>query len=158
MKPQPPAGMKSSQPIDGRGPPWTFFTTGTVHAPIEQVWGIVGDFACLETWHPRIRSCVANGSSVGSRRTVDLGDRVAVERLDELDEDRHIIAYSVVEGAPLTVGVSGRIRLEPAAHEITSVEWLTTVPNRAGSEDLVPRLKAYYLSRVDDLCAAFAGQ
>ena len=154
MNPQPPAGMASSQPIDGLGPPWTFFTTGTVRAPIEQVWAIVGDFTCLEAWHPRIRSCVANGSAVGSRRTVDLGDRVAVERLDELDDDRHLIAYSVVEGTPLTVGVSGRIRLESAAHDITSVEWLTTVPNRAGSEDLVSRLKAYYMSRVDDLCAA----
>ena len=80
------------------------------------------------------------------------------ERLDELDDDRHLIAYSVVEGTPLTVGVSGRIRLESAAHDITSVEWLTTVPNRAGSEDLVSRLKTYYLSRVEDLCAAVAGQ
>ena len=158
MNPQPPAGAASSQAIDGLGPPWTFFTTGTVRAPIEQVWAIVGDFAFLDAWHPRIRSCVANGSAVGSRRTVDLGDRVAVERLDELDDDRHLIAYSVVEGAPLTVGVSGRIRLKSAANDATSVEWLTTVPNRAGSEDLVSRLKTYYMSRVDDLCAAIAGQ
>jgi uncharacterized membrane protein len=157
MNSQPPAGMESSQPIDGLGPPWTFFTTGTVRAPIEQVWAIVGDFACLEAWHPRIRSCVANGSMVGSRRTVDLGDRVAVERLDELDDDRHLIAYSVVEGAPLTVGVSGRIRLEPVVHDVTSVEWLTTVPNRPGSKNLVSRLKTYYRSRVDDLSAAVAG-
>jgi hypothetical protein len=115
------------------------------------VWAIVGDFTALQVWHPRIRSCVADGSAVGSRRTVDLGDRVAVERLDELDDDRHVIAYSVVEGMPLTIGVTGRIRLESAAPDITSVEWLTTVPNRASSKDLVSRLKTYYMSRVEDL-------
>jgi len=158
MNPQPPAGMESSQPIDGLGAPWTFITTGTVRAPIEQVWAIVGDFAGLEAWHPRIRSCVANGSAVGSRRTVDLGDRVAVERLDELDDDRHLIAYSVVEGAPLTVGVAGRIQLGSVGHDTTSVEWLTAVPNRSGSKDLVSRLKTYYKSRVDDLRAAVAGR
>jgi len=137
---------------------WTFTTTGTIGAPVAQVWEIVGDFAGLELWHPRIRSCVADGSAIGSHRTVDLGDRVAVERLDELDHSRHLIAYSVVEGAPLTVGVSGRIRLESAARDTTSVEWLTTIPNRPGSHDLVARLKAYYPSRVEDIRATVARQ
>lgn len=148
----------SPRKVDDLGPPWTFVTTGTVRAPIDRVWAIVGDFAGLELWHPRIGSCVADGSAIGSCRTVDLGDRVAVERLDELDDGRHLIAYSVVEGLPLTVGVSGRIRLHPAAHDVTSVEWLTSIPNRPGSADLVARLKTYYASRVDDLCAAVAAQ
>lgn len=158
MNPQSPDGVTSRQSTDHLGPPWAFITTGTVRAPIDQVWAIVGDFAGLEAWHPRICSCVANGSAVGSCRRVDLGDRVAVERLDELDDGRYLIAYSVVEGTPLTVGVSGRIRLQSSAHDITSVEWLTTVPNRPGSADLVTRLKTYYVSRVDDLCAAVAGR
>jgi len=38
------------------------------------------------------------------------------------------------------------------------VEWLTAVPNRSGSKDLVSRLKTYYKSRVDDLRAAVAGR
>jgi len=154
--PQPPSEVASRQPVDARGRAWTFITTGTVRAPIDQVWAILGDFAGLEAWHPRIRSCVADGSTIGSCRSVDLGDRVAVERLDELDVGRHLIAYSVVTGSPLTVGVSGRIRLEPAAPDTTSVEWVTTVPNRPGSGDLVARLKTYYMSRVDDLRAAVA--
>lgn len=90
----------------------------------------MGDFAGLEAWHPPISSCVADGSAIGPCRTVDLGDRVAVERLDELDDGRHLIAYSVVDGSPLTIGVSGRIQLQPAAHDVISVEWLTTIPNR----------------------------
>jgi uncharacterized protein YndB with AHSA1/START domain len=151
--PKPPSKVASGQHV-AVGPPWTFITTGTVRAPIDRVWAIVGDFAGLEAWHPRIRSCEADGSTIGSYRSVDLGDRVAVERLDDLDVGRHLIAYSVVEGSPLTVGVSGRIRLEPSAHDTTSVEWVTTVPNRPGSGDLVARLKAYYVSRVDDLRAA----
>lgn len=144
--------------MDAIGRPWTFATTGTVDAPIGQVWAIVGNFAELAAWHPRIISCEVDGSGIGALRTVDLGDRVAVERLDVLDDAQHVIEYSVVKGKPLTVGVSGRIKLGVAADDVTAVEWLTTIPNRPGSAELVPAMMSYYASRVEDIRAAVARQ
>ncbi|MGW6336727.1 SRPBCC family protein [Nocardia rhamnosiphila] len=135
-----------------------FTTRGTVDAPVDRLWAIVGDFAGVMKWHPTMNACVVDGSGVGARRTVELGGRKVVERLDERDDERHIIAYSIVMGRPLSVGVSGRISLAAVSDGETSVEWVTTIPNRPGADELAAELAAYYKTRIENMREAVAPQ
>jgi hypothetical protein len=126
-------------------------TTGTLAAPIERVWDLVGDFAGIMAWHPSVTRCEAEGSGVGALRTLQLGDREVVERLDERDVASHVIQYSVVSGRPQTIGLTGRIQLERTTDRETAVSWLTTVPDLPGAAELVDGLRTYYAGRVENL-------
>src|SRR4051794_23661601 len=103
---------------------------GTIPHPLEAVWAVLSDFAALKMWHPGIATCEADGSGVGALRRVTLTNgRSATERLDELDTERHVLAYSATESSrPATVGVVARITLTRATEESTDVEWDVSVP------------------------------
>jgi len=135
----------------------SFTTTGTLAAPIERVWRLVGDFAGIMAWHPAITRCETEGSGVGALRTLRLGDREVVERLDERDDVSHVIQYSVVVGRPQTIGLTGRIQLERTADGKTGVSWLTTVPDLPGAAELVDGFRMYYAGRVENLRDAVSG-
>ncbi|EFC86771.1 SRPBCC family protein [Parafrankia sp. EUN1f] len=135
----------------------SFTTTGILAAPIERVWQLVRDFAGIMAWHPSVTSCKVQGSGVGALRVVQLGDREVVERLDELDDARHAVQYSVVVGRPQTIGLTGRIQLDRTADGETAVSWLTTVPDLPGAAELVDGFRTYYAGRVENLRDAVSG-
>src|SRR3954447_11742590 len=71
---------------------------GTIDHPIDAVWEVLRDFAGLKAWHPQLLTCETEGTGIGAVRRVTLKDgRGAAERLEVLDADRHVLAYSVVD-------------------------------------------------------------
>jgi carbon monoxide dehydrogenase subunit G len=132
---------------------------GTIEHPIEAVWAVLSNFADLKAWHPGILTCESEGSGIGSVRRVTLKDgRGATERLDELDEEHHVLVYSVTESVrPATVGLSARITLTEAGADSTSVEWVVSPPESDGlTDDMIEGMRSYYPTRIQNLADAVA--
>lgn len=131
-------------------------TAGSLDWPIEDVWAIVARFEALQAWHPEVERAEHDGSGVGATRRLFFPDKTVVERLDQRDDAKHRVVYTVVESTrPATVGVSGRITLTPDGADRTSIEWVTTLPEAAS--DFAPGLREYYPRRIEHLREALEG-
>ena len=77
----------------------------------------------------------------------------ATERLDELDADRHVLAYSVTESVrPATVGLSARITLTETEDGSTAVEWVVSPPESDGlTDEMIDGMRSYYPTRIQNL-------
>ncbi|KAM5573387.1 abscisic acid receptor PYR1 [Rosa sericea] len=76
-----------------------------VHAPLDTVWRVVRRFDRPQTYKHFIRSCTVREGfvmSVGGTREVNvisgLPAATSTERLDLLDEDRHVTGFSITGG------------------------------------------------------------
>eukprot|EP01018_Ginkgo_biloba_P027156 Gb_16166 [translate_table: standard] len=74
-----------------------------IHAPVSVVWSVVRRFDEPQTYKHFIRSCFMRGDgNVGSMREVrvvsGLPAERSTERLEILDDERHIISFRVVGG------------------------------------------------------------
>ncbi|PRQ18764.1 putative polyketide cyclase/dehydrase, START-like domain-containing protein [Rosa chinensis] len=76
-----------------------------VHAPLETVWRVVRRFDRPQTYKHFIRSCTVREGfvmSVGCTREVNvisgLPAATSTERLDLLDDDRHVTGFSITGG------------------------------------------------------------
>ncbi|XP_010554692.1 PREDICTED: abscisic acid receptor PYL6-like isoform X2 [Tarenaya hassleriana] len=76
-----------------------------IHAPASAVWAILRRFDSPQSYKHFVRSChvvLGDGVRVGSVREVrvvsGLPAGFSVERLEILDEERHVISFSVVGG------------------------------------------------------------
>jgi hypothetical protein len=72
--------------------------SGIVAAPAAAVWATVADFGTVADYLPSVVACRLEGSGIGSRRvlTTTDGGRV-VSELIELDEERLVMGYRIVE-------------------------------------------------------------
>lgn len=129
------------------------FATDVIERPIERVWALVSDFPGLMRWHPQLTDCVTTGTGVGSERRVSLPDRSAVERLDVLDHESHVLQYTVTETAdPRVLGVSGRIELATEGEGRTRVTWTFGLPDTHPEAEAVNgRMATYYPMRINHL-------
>uniref|UniRef100_A0ACD5Z5S2 Uncharacterized protein n=1 Tax=Avena sativa TaxID=4498 RepID=A0ACD5Z5S2_AVESA len=83
----------------------TSLVTQRVQAPLAAVWAIVRGFANPQRYKHFIKSCAlaaGDGATVGSVREVTvvsgLPASTSTERLEILDDDRHILSFRVVGG------------------------------------------------------------
>ncbi|KAK1616244.1 hypothetical protein QYE76_021761 [Lolium multiflorum] len=83
----------------------TSLVTQRVQAPLAAVWAIVRSFANPQRYKHFIKSCdlaAGDGATVGSVREVTvvsgLPASTSTERLEILDDDRHILSFRVVGG------------------------------------------------------------
>ncbi|XBI26340.1 abscisic acid receptor PYL9-like [Triticum dicoccoides] len=83
----------------------TSLVTQRVQAPLAAVWDIVRGFANPQRYKHFIKSCAlaaGDGATVGSVREVTvvsgLPASTSTERLEILDDDRHILSFRVVGG------------------------------------------------------------
>ncbi|KAG2657185.1 abscisic acid receptor PYL9-like [Panicum virgatum] len=83
----------------------TSLVTQRVDAPLAAVWPIVRSFASPQRYKHFIKSCdlkAGDGATVGSVREVTvvsgLPASTSTERLEILDDDRHILSFRVVGG------------------------------------------------------------
>ena len=130
--------------------------TDVIDAPIDRVWAIVSDFGGLMRWHPMVVRCKTEGQGVGATRTVHFADWWAVERLDGLDPERHVVGYAVTGcSRPQNVGVTGRIALSEAGPQRTRIEWAAGLEaDNVHAETVNGALEAYYPVRIGHLKAA----
>ena len=127
-----------------------------IDAPIDRVWEMVSDFPGLMRWHPQVVRCESTGHVVGALRTVHFQDWWAVERLDRLDPQAHVVAYTVTDcSRPQNIGAKGVITLTPAGPQRTRIDWAAGLD--AGNEHAAAvnaALRAYYPTRIGHLRAA----
>lgn len=130
--------------------------TEIIDAPIDDVWAVISDFGGLMRWHPMVVRCEAMGQGVGALRTVHFADWWAVERLEILNADAHVLGYAITDcSRSENIGVTGRITLSQAASGRTCIEWVAGL--EAGNEHaeaINAVLLAYYPIRIGHLRTA----
>jgi hypothetical protein len=130
--------------------------TDIIEAPIDRIWAIVSDFGGLMRWHPMVVRCETAGQGVGALRTVHFADWWAVERLESLDAEAHVVGYAVTDcSRPQNTGVTGRITLSEAGPGRTCLEWVAGLEADNEHADVVnAALLAYYPVRIGHLRVA----
>ena len=74
----------------------------TVHAPVDVVWNVIGDFGAAHRYLPGVTACSVEGSGVGALRTLTRADgSQTVERLEEWDGGNHTLSYSLLSEADI---------------------------------------------------------
>jgi Polyketide cyclase / dehydrase and lipid transport len=101
--------------------------TITINAAPEAVWAKVKDFGALQSWHPAVQaSTVADGNTIGSRRTLSLkGGGKVVEELETHSDADMSFSYRMKEAGPIPVtNYSSKlvVKAGPGAGT-TLVEW-----------------------------------
>ncbi|MFC1713350.1 SRPBCC family protein [Candidatus Poribacteria bacterium] len=76
----------------------------TINAPLDAVWKVARAFESIHEWHPAIESLKMVEGEEEPRRILTLGNgALADERLVELDDDKHIHTYIILDSPiPLT--------------------------------------------------------
>lgn len=77
----------------------------TIEAPLPLVWSLVRRFDNPQAYKPFVRNCtvlVGDGRGVGTVREVEVVSgmpaAVSLERLDEVDEEMHVMRFSIIGG------------------------------------------------------------
>jgi hypothetical protein len=75
------------------------------------VWSVIGQFN-LE-WHPHVAKVILVGTGIGQLRKIETRDgRQIVERLEDVDDTKHIYHYTLVAGIPAS-RYTGTIEVRP---------------------------------------------
>ncbi|KXU33813.1 hypothetical protein A0J57_04005 [Sphingobium sp. 22B] len=134
----------------------TVSITADLDASVEDVWAIISDFAHLGRWHPDVVDVTTEGTGVGATRRIAFADWWVVERLDRLDNENHVLGYSVIDASrPPVIGVSGSMSL--SAVDATHARLYWESGQQAGhpmADQINAGLEAYYPTRVGHLRAA----
>lgn len=134
----------------------------TINAPLADVWAVVSDFGSILSWvvGGDEGSITLTGTGVGMLRDLVLPSVGAVQhRLDALDEEKHLITYSLTAGHPLGMeSYSVTARLIEAGGERCTVEWVGVFAPEEGAaqEQMAENLKGAYANLSERLDALLA--
>ncbi len=100
--------------------------TADINAQANAVWDIVKQFHRVDRWAPGVTHCEAEGSGVGTVRTLTTRDgNTFVERLETYDESVPSFSYTIVKGPIPVKNYSSRISV--AEHGLKcQVSWATS--------------------------------
>nr|ARJ31353.1 PYL1 [Epimedium pseudowushanense] len=76
----------------------------TIHAPLPLVWSVVRQFDKPQLYKKFVRSCslICGDSGVGSIREINvvsgLPAQTSIERLDTIDDELHVMSFSIIDG------------------------------------------------------------
>ena len=152
----------------------TSLVTQRVDAPLAAVWPIVRGFANPQRYKHFIKSCdlkAGDGATVGSVREVTvvsgLPASTSTERLEILDDDRHILSFRVVGGDHRLRNyrsVTSVTEFQPGPYCVVVESYVVDVPEGNTEEDTrmftdtVVRLNLQKLAAVAEESAAAAGR
>ena len=130
---------------------------GEIDAPVETVWGLVGDFGGLVA--ALGAPAELEGEGIGTLRTIKFGSNMVVERLEELDEAKKRISYSIIEAGPLPVQqYLATMQLAAAGDAKCTLTWSSDFePAGASEEDAVTAVRGIYDGGIRGLRRHFAG-
>ncbi|KAM0827965.1 hypothetical protein ACQ4PT_067851 [Festuca glaucescens] len=116
-----------------------------VAAPVRAVWPIVRSFGNPQRYKHFVRTCAlaaGDGASVGSVREVTvvsgLPASTSTERLEILDDDRHILSFSVVGGEHRLRNyrsVTSVTEFQPGPYCVVVESYVVDVPEGNTEED-----------------------
>jgi abscisic acid receptor (PYR/PYL family) len=123
----------------------TSLVTQRVQAPLAAVWAIVRSFANPQRYKHFIKSCdlaAGDGATVGSVREVTvvsgLPASTSTERLEILDDDRHILSFSVLGGEHRLRNyrsVTSVTEFQPGPYCVVLESYVVDVPEGNTEED-----------------------
>jgi uncharacterized protein YndB with AHSA1/START domain len=102
-------------------------SSGTIDAPVNELWALVSDFGNVARWHPDVTSSRLESGSVnetGSVRSIRLRSGMSLrERLLAISEQELFYTYSVIE-SPLPIrDHESTVRFTRLSDSRTNVTW-----------------------------------
>ncbi|KAI4298147.1 hypothetical protein L6164_031741 [Bauhinia variegata] len=115
----------------------------TIDAPLPLVWSLVRRFDYPQGYKQFVRSCtMLNGDGgIGSIREVEvmsgLPAGVSVERLDMLDDEMHVMKFSIIGGDHRLANYSSTTSLyeEEATKTVVIESYVVDIPEGSSKED-----------------------
>lgn len=118
----------------------------TIEAPLPLVWSLIRRFEFPQGYKQFVKNCtlLAGDGSIGSVREVmvmsGLPAGVSVERLDKLDDDQHVLKFSIIGGDHRLVNYSSTITLheeeEKYGGKTVAIEsYVVDIPAGSSGED-----------------------
>jgi len=99
----------------------------TLGASVDKAWLVLGDFGSLLSWVKGgdVGTLSLSGDGIGMVRDFTLPSVGTVQhRLDALDQDRHLLTYSLTSGRPLGMATYAvTIQLAPLDEGRCSIIW-----------------------------------
>jgi hypothetical protein len=111
--------------------------SGTISAPAPAVWATVADFGTVAAYLPSVVGCRLEGTGIGCRRVLTTADggRV-VSELIELDDERQVMGYRIVEGALPFDEYTSRVSVRAVDRDRCEVTWSSDFrPKAPGTAD-----------------------
>jgi hypothetical protein len=108
----------------------------TVKASTDAVWAQLGDFSGIEAGGG-IDSVSYEGEGVGMTRTITMGGRPVVERLEAHDSEERTFTYAIInDDSPLPFSnYSATVRIFDNEDGTCTVDWAGTFEPRGMDED-----------------------
>lgn len=127
--------------------------SGTINAPADKVWRLVGNFSELDTFVEAVTNCTSAGSGTGAVRTLTLEDGSKVkEKLDSLDHDKRTLTYSILESPMPINSYTGTMQVRHQEDGQSEFTWSSTFEAAEGTEDdMQSALKGLYSQGVEGL-------
>ena len=125
----------------------------TLHAPVAEVWGLVGDFHGLADWHPAVESSTREAVGDEEFRLLKIvGGGEILEHL--VAKSSHSYTYSIIR-SPLPIAhYEAKIEANTAGAD-TEITWSSSfTPTADGAPDVVAGI---YQAGLDALAARFGG-
>ncbi len=106
-----------------------------IRASADDVWAQLGDFTGIEAGGG-IDSVAFEGEGVGMTRTIVMGGRPVVERLEVHDADARTFTYAIInEDSPLPFSnYSATVRIDDNGDGTSTVDWVGTFEPRGMEE------------------------
>jgi hypothetical protein len=125
--------------------------TETIHvaASADQVWGMIGDFHGLASWHPLIVNSEKLEEDGVVYRKLTLGDGgVVIESMDHQDDERRSSTYSMTDVGPMPLAsYQATLAVKEADGNTAIIEWVGTFePKGAPVEDVAQAVSGIYTS------------
>ncbi len=125
----------------------------TLHAPVAEVWGLVGDFHGLADWHPAVESSTREAVGDEEFRLLKIvgGGEILEHLVAKLS---HSYTYSIIR-SPLPIAhYEAKIEANTAGAD-TEITWSSSfTPTADGASDVVAGI---YQAGLDALAARFGG-
>ncbi len=134
--------------------------SGTIPAPVDEVWQVVGDFGGIADWLPPLASsgavAGASGTQVGDTRTCTIdGGPTLTEKLTSRSDADYTYSYAIAENPLPMENYKSTIKLHPQGDQ-TVLEWTGTFdPEEGQEEEVTGMVKGVYQAGIDHLMERF---
>lgn len=127
--------------------------TGLIPASAKEVWALVGDFSALDRFVEAVDRCTVEGEGPGAVRTLTLQDGGQVqEKLDTLDNEQHILTYSIIESPMPIQNYTGIMQVREAENGKSEFIWASSFDAEDEMEDeMLETLEGLYSLGVEGL-------
>ena len=106
------------------------YVSAVIHAPIDQVWELIGDYNSLPAWHPFVAGSIIEGGLpsglIGCVRAIEVKDDGGTirEQLVTLSDQERLCRYSILSGPMAVRNYLATMSLLPiTAENHTFAQW-----------------------------------